>query len=87
MHNKTFTADNQVTIVGGRNLADEYYLTGGEAEFIEHARLARAYGAAVVVMDCENGDILALGSAPAFDPNKFVRGISVASRSRMSEPI
>ena len=28
MHNKSFTVDNQVTIVGGRNLADEYFQTG-----------------------------------------------------------
>ncbi|MEM9342801.1 MAG: penicillin-binding protein 2 [Pseudomonadota bacterium] len=34
--------------------------------------------AAVVVIDCDTGDILALGSAPAFDPNLFVRGISSA---------
>jgi putative cardiolipin synthase len=40
MHNKSFTADNQVTIVGGRNLADEYYQTGGEAEFIDEDLLA-----------------------------------------------
>ena len=32
--------------------------------------------AAAVVIDTINGDILALGSAPSFDPNKFVRGIS-----------
>lgn len=25
MHNKSFTADNQVTIIGGRNIADEYF--------------------------------------------------------------
>jgi len=25
MHNKSFTADNQMTIVGGRNVGDEYY--------------------------------------------------------------
>jgi len=24
MHNKSFTADNQVTILGGRNIGDEY---------------------------------------------------------------
>ncbi len=35
MHNKSFTVDNQVTIVGGRNLADEYYRTGGTTEFID----------------------------------------------------
>src|SRR5690606_10063774 len=25
MHNKSFTVDNQVTIVGGRNVGDEYF--------------------------------------------------------------
>ncbi|MDJ0710340.1 MAG: phospholipase D family protein [Woeseiaceae bacterium] len=40
MHNKTFTVDNQVTIVGGRNLADEYYQTGGETEFIDEDLMA-----------------------------------------------
>ncbi len=40
MHNKTFTVDNQVTIVGGRNLADEYYRTGGKTEFIDEDLLA-----------------------------------------------
>ncbi|HBZ45287.1 MAG TPA: penicillin-binding protein 2, partial [Maritimibacter sp.] len=34
--------------------------------------------AAAVVMDPRNGDILAIASAPTFDPNKFVRGISSA---------
>jgi len=40
MHNKSFTIDNQVTIVGGRNLADEYFQSGGEAEFIDEDLLA-----------------------------------------------
>jgi len=40
MHNKSFTADNQVTIVGGRNLADEYFQTGGENEFVDEDLLA-----------------------------------------------
>lgn len=29
-----------------------------------------------VVIDCEEGDLVAIGSAPTFDPNLFVRGIS-----------
>ena len=32
--------------------------------------------AAAVVIDVQNGDILASASAPTFDPNLFVRGIS-----------
>ena len=35
MHNKSFTVDNQVTIVGGRNIADEYFELKTEAEFLD----------------------------------------------------
>ncbi|SMX27160.1 Stage V sporulation protein D [Pelagimonas phthalicica] len=34
--------------------------------------------ASVVVMDLENGDLKAIASAPSYDPNKFVHGISTA---------
>ncbi len=30
MHNKSLTADNQITIVGGRNIGDEYFEAGHE---------------------------------------------------------
>jgi putative cardiolipin synthase len=33
MHNKSFTADNQVTIVGGRNIGDEYFGAGSAVAF------------------------------------------------------
>lgn len=41
------------------------------------ARLGVESAAAAVVIDVETGDLVAIGSTPAFDPNLFVRGISV----------
>ena len=45
----------------------------------------REESAAAVVMDPRNGDLLAVASAPAFDPNLFVRGISVADYGSLTE--
>lgn len=33
MHNKSFTVDNQVTIIGGRNIAEEYYAINPKVNF------------------------------------------------------
>lgn len=35
MHNKSFTADNQITIIGGRNVGDEYFGAAGEVSFAD----------------------------------------------------
>ncbi len=35
MHNKSFTVDNVVTIVGGRNIADEYFQIAADVEFAD----------------------------------------------------
>jgi cardiolipin synthase C len=35
MHNKSFTVDNQATIVGGRNIANEYYEAGQDFTFAD----------------------------------------------------
>jgi cell division protein FtsI/penicillin-binding protein 2 len=37
---------------------------------------------AIVVMDCRNGDLLAMASAPSFDANRFVKGLSGRSTGR-----
>ena len=41
--------------------------------------------AAAVVIDTHSGDLLAIGSTPSFDPNKFVNGISVAEYKALLE--
>ena len=48
------------------------------------ARLA-GESASAVVMDVQTGEILAMASSPAFDPNLFVRGISQADYSTLTE--
>lgn len=48
------------------------------------ARLGEESAAAVVI-DLEDGDIAAIGSAPSFDPNLFVRGISQADWDALNE--
>ena len=48
------------------------------------ARLADE-SAAAVVMNVETGDIIAINSAPTFDPNLFVRGISQVEYAALTE--
>ena len=45
MHNKSFTVDGTVTVVGGRNIGDEYFGTGERALYVDRDVLAA--GAAV----------------------------------------
>ena len=40
MHNKSFTVDNQVTIIGGRNIAAEYFAANDEYNFSDMDLLA-----------------------------------------------
>ncbi|WP_226779137.1 penicillin-binding protein 2 [Oceaniglobus trochenteri] len=54
--------------------------------FVE-ARLTLDQSASAVVMDVRSGDLMAVGSAPTFDPNKFVRGISVKDYGELTDNI
>ncbi len=47
--------------------------------------LLEGLSASAVVMDTRTGDILAMASAPSFDPEKFVTGISVADWKALNE--
>jgi len=64
-------ADVQLTIDAGLQNYAEARLTGESA--------------ACVVMDVQTGEIVALASAPTFDPNLFVRGISTTQWSALNE--
>ena len=49
------------------------------------ARLEAEKSAAVAVMEIPSGNVLTLVSAPSFDPNLFVRGISVPEFNKLRE--
>ncbi|MCU0939841.1 MAG: phospholipase D family protein, partial [Burkholderiaceae bacterium] len=68
MHNKSFTADNQVSVVGGRNIADEYF---GAAEGLGFADLdVMAIGP--VVQEVSREFDLYWNSASAYPAAPFV---------------
>jgi len=48
----------------------------GLQQFVQQ-RLASELSASAVVLDATNGDVLALGSTPAYDPAMFTRGVTV----------
>ena len=64
--------------------ADIQLTTDNALQSYVAARLA-GESAAAVVMDVASGDLLACASAPDFDPNLFVRGISVPDYKALLE--
>ena len=69
-----------------RELARREGQSGADLQLTVDAKLqgyvqARLSGesAAVVIIDCENGDLAAIASAPSYDPNLFIGGISSAN--------
>lgn len=65
----------------GRNL--QLTIDEGLQNFVQ-ARLD-GQSAGVVITDVTNGDLMAVASAPSFDPNLFVRGISSADYSMLTQ--
>ncbi|MDK3019593.1 penicillin-binding protein 2 [Pseudodonghicola flavimaris] len=70
----------------GQPGADLQLTVDAELQAYIQARLGQD-SASAVVLDCETGDLRAMGSSPSFDPNLFVRGISVADyRGLLEDP-
>lgn len=65
----------------GKNL--QLTVDSGLQNFVQ-ARL-EGESAGVVVIDTQTGDLLSIVSSPTFDPNKFVKGISVADYRELTE--
>ncbi|NIZ13640.1 penicillin-binding protein 2 [Phaeobacter sp. HF9A] len=64
--------------------ADMQLTLDAELQSYVQARLGQE-SAAAVILDVENGDLRAICSSPSFDPNLFVRGISVADYRSLTE--
>lgn len=96
LRGKAGTQRIEVNSVGRvmRELSREEGIPGTDLQLTIDAGLqayveARMEGesAACVVIDCATGDLLAVGNAPSFDPNLFVRGISVPDWTALNENI
>jgi penicillin-binding protein 2 len=77
--------------VGGNHLVtsiDVRVQAAAESALADAVRRARAMGypsdgAAAVVMDVRNGQIIALASHPTYDPNAYERGLTVAEAKNL----
>ena len=79
MHNKSFTADNTVSIVGGRNVGNEYFAAGEGVAFTDLDVLA--VGAAV--RDVSNAFDLYWNSASAYPASSLLAPAGVDARSML----
>lgn len=81
MHNKSFTIDNQVTIVGGRNVGDEYF---GATEGVLFADLdVMAIGP--VVHDVSNDFDRYWSSASSYPADRLLPRVDVHTIARLKE--
>jgi penicillin-binding protein 2 len=71
----------------GRNLVLTLDLDLQRAAYHALRTVAADVRGAVVVMDVHNGDVVALVSAPAFNPNEFVTGIPEARWEQLNHPL
>ncbi len=68
----------------GQSGADLQLTIDSKLQNYVQARLGTE-SAAVVIIDCDNGDLVANASSPSYDPNLFIGGISSADYNPMLE--
>ncbi|MCX8227439.1 MAG: penicillin-binding protein 2 [Sulfitobacter sp.] len=68
----------------GQSGADIQLTIDSKLQNYVQARLGTE-SAAVVIIDCDNGDLVANASSPSYDPNLFIGGISSADYNPMLE--
>lgn len=64
--------------------ADVYLTIDARLQYIVEDTLRVAGRAACVVVDVNNGDILAMASVPSYDPNKFVPSVDPAEWAKLN---
>jgi len=81
MHNKAMTADNQVTIVGGRNIGDEYFAAGEGVAFtdLDVAAVGR------VAQEVSTEFDLYWASPAAYPADRLVEAADSAARAALQE--
>lgn len=82
MHNKSFTVDNQATIVGGRNIGDEYFGAAEDRTFFDLDVLA--VGPAVQEVSRQFDHYWA--SESSYPAKQLLRGVDPASMARSHPP-
>ncbi len=80
MHNKSFTADNQATVIGGRNVGDEYFGAPHDFLFVDLDVLAIGPVVEDVSLDFDRY----WASASAYPADRVLPAISAASISRLA---
>jgi putative cardiolipin synthase len=79
MHNKSFTADNQAAIVGGRNVGNEYYGAGEGVEFTDLDIIA----VGPIVRDVSDAFDLYWNSASAYPAASIVAPAPADARAKL----
>lgn len=67
--------DTDVQLIPPKKGADVYLTIDARLQYLVEDTLRVAGRASCVIVDVNNGDILAMASVPSFDPNKFVPSI------------